>query len=136
MKWLIMSHVIWIYTVCPLMFHFSIHALKEAQVDQFWKFCRRKFCCLLFFGTLQVNKQEICNNYLKCLQYFFHKCLPDCLLTYFKIHAKYQLATITSNMFLCNSLYFWLTYYMKKQELSSDSTAHLERCLFKVKKSF
>ena len=41
-----MSHLIWIYTVWPLVFEFSI-------INSFCKFCRHRLFCLVFFGTLR-----------------------------------------------------------------------------------
>ena len=45
MRHLIMSYLIWIYTVCHLYFEFSVCIAWTKHVP---KFCRNKFCSMLF----------------------------------------------------------------------------------------
>ena len=48
-----MSRLIWIYSVCPLVFDFQ-H--KTFSIKSFSKFCRRNFV-VCFFGALRVNSK-------------------------------------------------------------------------------
>ena len=49
-----MSHLIWIYTVCLLVFEFSY----DIALRKHLKCCRHKFCCLLF-GAERVKMNKI-----------------------------------------------------------------------------
>ena len=50
-----MSHLIWSFTACPPFVEFS-HDIHVAWKNIFFKFCRHKFCHLLFvFLALKIT---------------------------------------------------------------------------------
>ena len=54
MRWLIMSHLIYIYTVCPLDFEFSTSYILD---DIFWKFADENFVVCFLVVCLLVVKE-------------------------------------------------------------------------------